>query len=273
MICSLSIENKRTQRLIHIQPIFRRETFPLCIKGSIVGWCSNEHLTRWCMPLLQTLLKALLRDLFLFLCRARMRMLFLLIKFTITCLRTITSGSFVIFLYKTLALDHSQSKSTPYPLLLAVLKTQRRESYRAKYYLAGRIFRCFLCSDGAAFIILMLSLNHFRANDRLIWYLIAKRSAFSRLSISLMISALKEVEYCLLFSCPLCWEVESFSCSWLVRSIIPASVCLFSPTLLTATEATSLMTDFTTDSIAGSCLINFCLSPASAFQNATGDYN
>ena len=147
------------------------------------------------------------------------------------------------------------------------------ENHTAKYFLAGRIFRCFLCSDHAAFIILMRSLNHFRANDWLIWYLIAKRPAFSPLPISLMISASKEVEYCLLFFWPLRWEVEGFSCSWLVRSIIPASVCLFSPTLLTRTETTSLRTDFTTNSIACSCLISFYLSSASAFLNATGDYN
>ena len=85
--------------------------------------------------------------------------------------------------------------------------------------------------------------------------------------------ALKEIEYCLLLSCPLSWEVEGFSCSWLVSSIILASVCLFSQTLLTTTETTSLRTDFTADSIAGSCLINFCLPHASYFLNGTGDYN
>ena len=122
-----------------------------------------------------------------------MPILFLLIKFTVMCLQTVTPGSFVNSLYKTLALDHSQFKSTRYPLLLAVLKTRRRESYRAKHFLAGRVFRCFLCSDDAAFIILMRSLNYFRANARLIWYLIAKLSAFSLLSISLMILAFRKV--------------------------------------------------------------------------------
>ena len=132
-------------------------------------------------------------DLFLFLWWACMPILFLLIKFRVTCLQTITPGSFVNSLYKTLALDHSQFKSTRYPLLLAVLKTRRRESYRAKHFLAGRVFRCFLCSDDAAFIILMRSLNYFRANARLIWYLIAKLSAFSLLPISLMIWAFRKV--------------------------------------------------------------------------------
>ena len=143
------------------------------------------------------------------------------------CLWTTTSGSLVISLYKTLIFDQSQSKSTWYPLLLVVLKTRRRESYRAKYFLTGRIFRCFLCSDNTIFIILMRSLNYFTANDRLIRYLIVKRSAFSPWSISLIISALKELQLCFLFSCPLCWEVEGFSRSWLVRSILPASVCFF----------------------------------------------
>ena len=212
-------------------------------------------------------------DLFLFLWRTRMRILFLLIKFTIMCLWTTTSGSLVISLYKTLIFDQSQSKSTWYPLLLVVLKTRRRESYRAKYFLTGRIFRCFLCSDNTIFIILMRSLNYFTANDRLIRYLIVKRSAFSPWSISLIISALKELQLCFLFSCPLCWEVEGFSRSWLVRSILPASVCFFSPTVLITTETTSLRTDLTTDLIAGTCLINFCLSSSLTFLNRTGDYN
>ena len=61
MICSLSIESKWAQYLINIQPILRHENSPLCIKGSIVGWCLNEPLTCWCMSLLQSFPEALLR--------------------------------------------------------------------------------------------------------------------------------------------------------------------------------------------------------------------
>ena len=48
-------------RAFDIQPIFRCETSPLTIKGRIVGWCSNEPITCWCMPLLQRFPNALLR--------------------------------------------------------------------------------------------------------------------------------------------------------------------------------------------------------------------
>ena len=61
MICSLSIESKWAQYLIDIQLILRHENSPLCITGSIVGWCLNEPLTCWCMSLLQRFPKALLR--------------------------------------------------------------------------------------------------------------------------------------------------------------------------------------------------------------------
>ena len=93
-------------------------------------------------------------DLFLFLWWACMCILFLLIKFTITCLWTVNSGTFLISLYKTLALDPRQLKS----LLLAVLKTSKKRviqsqilSCRSDLYVFLVLRRCHFYNFNAVF--------------------------------------------------------------------------------------------------------------------------
>ena len=111
-------------------------------------------------------------------------MLCLFKKVVITCWRTVAFGLPVISLYATLALHHSQLKSTLNPLDRAALNI-------------------FLCAVAAAAVIFFLSSIHLETKDLLIRYFSAMASYVMPDSLSWITSALSLTECCSLLSVPL----------------------------------------------------------------------
>ena len=117
-------------------------------------------------------------------------MLCLFKKVVITCWRTVAFGLPVISLYATLALHHSQLKSTLYPLDRAALNLVIRTENSWLYFLLGRIFNIFLCAVAAAAVIFFLSFIHLETKDLLIRYFSAMATCVMPDSLSWITSAL-----------------------------------------------------------------------------------
>ena len=130
-------------------------------------------------------------------------MLCLFKKVVITWWHTVAFGLPVISLYATLALHHSQLKSTLYPLDCAALNLVIRTENSWLYFLLGHIFNIFLCAVAAAAVIFFLSSIHLETKDLLIRYFSVMASCVMPDSLSWITSALSLTECCSILSAPL----------------------------------------------------------------------